>query len=530
MKYLSLKGILIILPLVTALLLGHYVFINSLYYDEINPLAFVYNTVHFPNLIQIIGEIFSYHHEHVLFFVKIVFLIDYFFHQAIDLKEIIYFGTILFAYFLFQIYKSLKLNLNESVLLSLLVFLPMFWDMYLNPLAIQNIFVLIFVIGSLQKIRENKINLSGLLMVCGFFSSAQGLLLLPIWLFFAFRKKAKLLQLIAPTGIAILLFMFKPSDNNALSTSPLIEFSNHQKMKLLWTYLSPPFNKGYLILQVLSFLFFSVISFNFCKNVFKEKLDFTSENHNEVIIGLIVWSAACMLSSFFLRLNMENRYYLYSALTFYLLLLIFLRQNVGGIKRFTPLLILLALVHFFFNLYVSIVPLKNLYLERRFNYLNYKSNYMANYFPNAHFREMAKQIKNGKVDLVKPKIFHIPSGITGAIPEHLQVFNEFIPFSFQVIQFDPNTDLNLLIKNLEVKKEYTISNTPTEQLKKLIDIKVKGDSFRDVYYVKLSNNKFTYYFQLKEEANSMHQIEIYSNQIPFETFKISFIKGKLAIN
>ncbi len=530
MNFNNLKLFLIGLPLLAALLLGHFVFVNSLFYDEINPLAFVYNTAHSSDIFQVIRELFAYHNEHVLFFVKLVFLIDYFFHNSVDLKEIIYFGTLLFTLFLFQLYKYLKLTINETVLLSLLVFLPMFWDIYLNPLSIQNVFVLIFVIASLQKLKENKLPLSAFLMICSFLSSAQGLLLLPIWLFFAYRKKASILELIIPTLFALFVYFHKPSGNLAITTSPLIEFSNHQKMKLLWTYLSPPFNKSFFLVQLSSFIFLLVISFNFIKTALKEKLNFKSENYNEVTIGLIIWCIGCLLSSFFLRQVMENRYFLYAALIFYILLILFLRKHSIIAHRFISLLIFISFLHFIFNLYDAIVPLKNLYMERRFNYFNFKSNYMANFFPTDEVRKRAEDIQNGKIDLFKEQVFNIPSGINGSESNHLKVFNEFVPISLRLIKFDENKDFKLIIKNIHIKNSFTLKNDRFEGLKKLIRIKVPGKSIFDVFYLQMKIKNTSYFFQLKEDSNHFHSAEIYSNQLPYGKFELSFIKGTLAKN
>jgi hypothetical protein len=406
----------------------------------------------------------------------------------------------------------------------------MFWDIYLNPLSIQNIFVLIFVTESLQKLREDKIRLSAFFLICSFLSSAQGLLLLPIWLFFAFRRKARLIELVIPTLLAILLFTQKPSDNLALATNPLIELGKYDKMKLLWTYLSPPFNRGFFLIQLASFIFLLVISFNFIKKVFKEKLNFNGEMYNELSIGLLFWCAGCLLSSFFLRLIMENRYFLYSSLIFYILLIFFIRSFTNGSKRLTTILIIVSLVHFVFNLYDAIVPLKNLYMERRFNYLNYKSNSMANFFPADEIRKRAEDIQQGKIDLLKEQIFEIPSGITGGKTSHLKIFNEFIPISLQLIHFDEKNDLNLGIQNLELKKSFSLKNTPTKSLRSLLKINVKGKSILDVYYLKLKFNHSNYYFQLIEDTHHFHSAEIYSNQLPYGKFELSFIKGTLAKN
>lgn len=521
---------LIFLPIFVAIILGHFIFISSLYYDEINPLAFVYNTVHFPGITRIIRELFSYHHEHILFFVKIVFFTNYLFHQAVDLKEIIYFGILLFSFFLYRIRLHFKLTVHEATLLSLIVFLPMFWDIYLNPLSIQNIFVLIFVIESLQKLRENKIRLSAFMMICSFLSSAQGLLLLPIWLFFAFRKKARLLELIIPTLFAILMFTQKPSDNLALATNPLIELSKQHKMKLLWTFLSPPFNKSNLLIQLFSFIFLMIISSYFIKTAWKEKLNFKGENYHELTIGLLIWCAGCLLSSFFLRLIMENRYFLYSSLIFYILLFFFIRKFSNNSERLTSVLISVFLVHFTFNLYDAIPSLKNLYMERRLNYLNYKFNYMANYFPTDEIRNRAKDIQQGKIDLFKEQLFEIPSGITGGKTSHLKIYNSFIPISLQLINYDEKKDLKLFIKNLEIRKSFSLTNEPAKSLRRLIKIKVQGKSILDVYYLKLKFNQSNYFIQLVEDSNHFHSAEIYSNQIPYGKFDISFIRGTLTRN
>lgn len=406
----------------------------------------------------------------------------------------------------------------------------MFWDIYLNPLSIQNIFVLFFVIESLQKLREQKIRSSAFLMICAFLSSAQGLLLLPIWLFFAFKKKASLLELIIPTLLAIYLFTQKPSDNLALATNPLIELSNHKKMKLLWTYLSPPFNKSFFIIQLISFIFLLVITSNFFRIAWKEKFNFKSENYNELTIGLLIWCAGCLFSSFFLRLIMENRYFLYPSLIFWILLFFSLRTFLNNSKRITSIFLFISIVHFIFNLYDSIPQLKNLYMERRFNYINFKSNYIANFFPTDEIRKRSEEIQLGKVDLYKEQIFEIPSGITGSKTSHLKIFNSFIPISLQLINYEEKKDLKLIIKNLEVRKSFAVINKPSKNLSKLIHIKSRGNSISEVFYIKLKCKRTNYYFQLVEDSDHFHSASIYSNQIPFGKFDVSLIKGTLAKN
>lgn len=300
-------------------------------------------------------------------------------------------------------------------------------------------------------------------------------------------------------------------------------------MKLLWTYLSPPYNKGFLFIQIISFIFLAFLSLNFVKISFKQKLNFETENYNEVNLGLILWSVGCLLSSFFLRQVMENRYYLYSSLIFYMLLIPFLRASSVNKKYLNSLLIGLSLIHFFFNLFISIGPLKNLYLERRFNYLNFKTNYMANFYPTEEVRNQAIQIKKGEVDLLKERIFEIPSGINGGEPSHLKVFNEFVPISLQLIKFDENKDIHLGIENLVIQKSFSFTNDSSKGLRKIIAIILPHKPLFDVYFVKLKSNSSVHYFQLKEDANNTHQIEIYSNQIPDGHFTFSLMKGSLAL-
>lgn len=519
------KYLLVLLPIVTVLIGNYFIPINVIYYDEIVPIAFVNNSFHFSSIFQIIKEIFAPHHEHILIIIKLIYSLNYFVNQSINLPELMVWGTFFQIFFLYQLQKNLKLGWRTLSVFSLTLFLPFYQDLYYHSMSLNNILINIFIFQSLVFLANGKPYQSLFFLVLSLFDSAQSYLFLPIWICLNWvlnkNKIASIIPLLIFIGIYFITRIDKPNEGYTIKSN-LISFIHNP---YTWTYLNPPFNLSSIYFQFVGLLLFIYMTYTVVKNEIFRKPFSEFIKKNIVLVGFLTYSFLCFSSVFVMRNIVMPRYFIYSGLNFSIIFVLYSRQK--NTKNWGQNLVILFCTISFFQICKSSIPsLKNYYLEKRFIYENYKNNKFVNYFPNEEFRN--------KLNEPHPYInrkFKIPNGINGGINSHLQIFNDFIPISLKLLPVDPKKNIHLKIRNLVTLNKFQKYNyQKANKINKILGVQTSSDNWKTIFYVKCKSVKNTFYFPIIENKSHHFNLEIYSNQLPYGLINISIIKGTLSLN
>lgn len=518
------KYILVIIPIAIVLVGNILIPINVIYYDEIVPIAFVNNAFNFSTPNQILFELFSPHHEHILVIIKLLYSLNYLLNKSIYLPELMLWGTLFQILFLLQLNYYLKLSWKALSIFSMTIFLPYFQDLYYHSMSLNNILINIFIFQSLVCLSKGKQFLSLIFLILALFDSAQSYLFLPIWVFtvlyFQKNKFITIIPILLFIGIYFITRINKPTETYSITSNILSLFNNPRA----WGYLCPPFNESSIYIQLIGLLLFVYMIYHIVKNA---SINFCVKTYvlkNLIPIGFLIYSSLCFTSVFIMRNILMPRYFIYSAINFSIIFFLFTKLKSRKIWL-ENLILTFTIISFLILCNASIIPLKNYYLEKRLILENYSFNKSVNYFPTESFRA-----ELGKTPTAINRKFDIPNGINGSIESHLKVFNDFIPVSLILLPVNRANNIYLKIRNLKSIKKIVVDNAPNEnQIKKIFSTQYKDGQPRAVYYLKCKSSKNVFYFPLTEDKNHSFKADVFSNQLPYGKINVSVMKGYLSL-
>jgi hypothetical protein len=527
---------LISIPLIFLLVFWYIFSVDIPFYDDVMVLAFNRNiSIQGFNYLTF-KQLFANYNEHIIVTTKLIFWLNYKVFGYINISYVAFQGLIFYLIFILLFIKYAAGQNNYVKLFIVFMLTSLIYDEgYLWAMSnIQNFASLLFTFLSIVYISRKKIKWSFFFLFLGIISSAQTLVIIPIWLLALVYIKKFNWNLIGLL-IIILIFYFSGYQNTGLKPELNAFLNSFTKSRILniLTFYTPPFGSLGKTFTIVYFCFEFLLLLFVLYNIILDYRKTQLTAQKIIVASTLLWASSIVFLTFIVRVEIESRYLLYSILktTCVYLYLFLMSTKLNLAKTLVPLSIFFYLTTFF----PSIVKAKNWYVgssSLKFNLLKNKKTF---FFGTDDVD--ARQVEHYYIDLKPNEIINIPNRLNGRIFNHLLLFNQISNEQINSPKFNKHIS-PLISQNLQ-RPMLIGKNIKIDSLSPFIvyENKLSASNLLDTYFILLKSKEYSLLFNYQNELKTFPQFAIndkFENKIvinkitiPYGQYDMYFIQNSL---
>jgi hypothetical protein len=527
---------LISIPLIFLLVFWYIFSVDIPFYDDVMVLAFNRNiSIQGFNYLTF-KQLFANYNEHIIVTTKLIFWLNYKVFGYINISYVAFQGLIFYLIFILLFIKYAAGQNNYVKLFIVFMLTSLIYDEgYLWAMSnIQNFASLLFTFLSIVYISREKIKWSFFFLFLGIISSAQTLVIIPIWLLALVYIKKFNWNLIGLL-IIILIFYFSGYQNTGLKPELNAFLNSFTKSRILniLTFYTPPFGSLGKTFTIVYFCFEFLLLLFVLYNIILDYRKTQLTAQKIIVASTLLWASSIVFLTFIVRVEIESRYLLYSILktTCVYLYLFLISTKLNLAKTLVPLSIFFYLTTFF----PSIVKAKNWYVgssSLKFNLLKNKKTF---FFGTDDVD--ARQVEHYYIDLKPNEIINIPNRLNGRIFNHLLLFNQISNEQINSPKFNKHIS-PLISQNLQ-RPMLIGKNIKIDSLSPFIvyENKLSASNLFDTYFILLKSKEYSLLFNYQNELKTFPQFAIndkFENKIvinkitiPYGQYDMYFIQNSL---
>jgi hypothetical protein len=527
---------LISIPLIFLLVFWYIFSVDIPFYDDVMVLAFNRNiSIQGFNYLTF-KQLFANYNEHIIVTTKLIFWLNYKVFGYINISYVAFQGLIFYLIFILLFIKYAAGQNNYVKLFIVFMLTSLIYDEgYLWAMSnIQNFASLLFTFLSIVYISRKKIKWSFFFLFLGIISSAQTLVIIPIWLLALVYIKKFNWNLIGLL-IIILIFYFSGYQNTGLKPELNAFLNSFTKSRILniLTFYTPPFGSLGKTFTIVYFCFEFLLLLFVLYNIILDYRKTQLTAQKIIVASTLLWASSIVFLTFIVRVEIESRYLLYSILktTCVYLYLFLMSTKLNLAKTLVPLSIFFYLTTFF----PSIVKAKNWYVgssSLKFNLLKNKKTF---FFGTDDVD--ARQVEHYYIDLKPNEIINIPNRLNGRIFNHLLLFNQISNEQINSPKFNKHIS-PLISQNLQ-RPMLIGKNIKIDSLSPFIvyENKLSASNLFDTYFILLKSKEYSLLFNYQNELKTFPQFAIndkFENKIvinkitiPYGQYDMYFIQNSL---